>query len=86
MLAIVRTSNPHSCCSLATLCQQVLAPLTDSNGVNNWDHGTLGLWHDREAASKGAYGPEEGLLDVTAPPFSADPTGATDATTALQGV
>ena len=62
----------------------VLAPLTDSNGVTNWDHGSLGVWHDRDAAARGAYGPEEGLLDVTAPPFSADPTGVADATDALQ--
>lgn len=62
----------------------VLAPLTDSNGVTNWDHGSLGVWHDRDAEARGAYGPEEGLLDVTAPPFSADPTGVAGATDALQ--
>lgn len=62
----------------------VLAPLTDSNGILNWDHGTLGAWHDQEAKARGVFGPSEGLLDVTAPPFSADPTGRTDATSALQ--
>jgi hypothetical protein len=42
----------------------------------NWDHGALGV--------QGAWAADEGILDVTLPPFSADNTGAADATLALQ--
>ena len=62
----------------------MLAPLTDSNGIINWDHGSLGTWHDDPVVTRGAFGPRDGVLDVTNPPFSADNSGATDATDALQ--
>lgn len=61
----------------------VLAPITDQLGIFNWDFGELGVWHDRDA-SNGKPGPADGVLDPTRPPFSADATGATDATLALQ--
>ena len=72
----------------------VLAPITDQLGTLNWDHGELGIWHDvaepagcwtcPDRHSVPPFGPKEGVLDVSKPPFSADPTGQADATQALQ--
>jgi hypothetical protein len=59
----------------------VLAPVTDMAGITNWDHGSMGSWHDLVDPP---YGPSDGVLDVTKPPFSADNTGVHDATEALQ--
>ena len=60
----------------------VLAPVTDRVGTVNWDHGSLGNWYSAER--KNAFGPKEGILDVTMPPFDADNSGMKDATLALQ--
>ena len=72
----------------------VLAPVTDQLGILNWDHGEMGIWHDvaepagcwtcPDRHSVPPFGPQEGVLDVSKPPFSADPTGQADATEALQ--
>jgi hypothetical protein len=59
----------------------VLAPITDQLGTINWDHGSLGSHH---TVAGPPFGPEEGVLDVTMPPFNADNTGTVDATLALQ--
>jgi hypothetical protein len=58
-----------------------LAPITDMAGVINWDHGSMGSWHDR---TDPPYGPNDGVLDVTKPPFSVDNTGVHDCTEAIQ--
>ena len=64
----------------STFSPAVLAPISDRVGTVNWDHGELG------AAFFGRFphGADDGILDVTLPPFSADNTGAADATLALQ--
>ena len=59
----------------------VLAPITDQIGTINWDHGSLGSFHSVRGPP---FGPEEGVLDVTMPPFNADGTGKVDATRQLQ--
>ena len=59
----------------------VLAPITDQIGTINWDHGALGSFH---SVAGPPFGPEEGVLDVTMPPFNADSTGGADATLQLQ--
>jgi hypothetical protein len=58
-----------------TFSPAVLAPISDRVGTVNWDHGTLG---------SGRFGTDDGILDVTLPPFLADNSGNRDATVALQ--
>jgi len=65
----------------------VLAPVTDQSGTISWDIGSMGRWHDRGqpgAAHGWNAGADDGVLDVTRPPFNADPSGNTDSTLALQ--
>ena len=59
----------------------MLAPITDQLGTINWDFGELGTSHNLQQPP---YGDDTGVLDVTAPPFSADKSGKTDATLPLQ--
>lgn len=65
----------------ASSAPAVLAPITDQLGTLNWDHGSLG---DTHALGVPPFGPNEGVLDVTKPPFDADNTGVGDATLSLQ--
>jgi hypothetical protein len=59
----------------------VLGPISDQGGTVNWDHGELGAFH---AVAGPPFGPDEGVLDATMPPFLADSTGRADATLSLQ--